>query len=121
MFQPNYRGSDNLGRRWAQATVPHITSAPARDVLDGVDAVEKLGVVDTSRIGVSGWSEGGLLTSWLIGARSPLARRDVGRGRQRLDGLRRMTDAKDFSPSFIGPSPWVSDGDARALRRPSHR
>ena len=46
VFQPNYRGSDNLGRRLALATVPHITSAPGRDVLDGVDAVLKLGVVD---------------------------------------------------------------------------
>ncbi|HWT06074.1 MAG TPA: prolyl oligopeptidase family serine peptidase, partial [Xanthomonadales bacterium] len=65
VFQPNYRGSDNLGKRFAMATVPHITSAPGRDVLDGVDAVQKLGIVDAERIGVSGWSEGGLLTSWL--------------------------------------------------------
>ena len=57
VFQPNYRGSNNLGRRWSQATVPRITSAPARDVLDGVDAVVKLGVVDPARIGVSGWSD----------------------------------------------------------------
>ena len=33
----------------------------------GVAAVEKLGIVDTSRIAVSGWSYGGFMTSWLIG------------------------------------------------------
>jgi dipeptidyl aminopeptidase/acylaminoacyl peptidase len=31
----------------------------------GVAAVEKLGFVDQSRIGVSGWSYGGYMTSWM--------------------------------------------------------
>lgn len=109
VFQPNYRGSDNLGHRWAQATVPHITSAPARDVLDGVDAVEKLGVVDTARIGVSGWSEGGLMTSWLIAHDHRWRAAVSGAAVNDWTGYDDMTDAKDFSPSFIGPSPWISD------------
>jgi dipeptidyl aminopeptidase/acylaminoacyl peptidase len=109
VFQPNYRGSDNLGRRWAQATVPHITSAPARDVLDGVDAVEKLGVVDSSRIGVSGWSEGGLMTSWLIAHDHRWRAAVSGAAVNDWIGYGDMTDAKDFTPSFIGPSPWISD------------
>ena len=110
VFQPNYRGSDNLGHRWAQATVPHITSAPARDVLDGVDAVEKLGVVDRTRIGVSGWSEGGLMTSWLIAHDHRWRAAVSGAAVNDWTGYGDMTDAKDFSPSFIGPSPWISDG-----------
>jgi dipeptidyl aminopeptidase/acylaminoacyl peptidase len=32
-----------------------------------VDALRKMGIVDESRIFVSGWSGGGLQTSWLIG------------------------------------------------------
>ncbi len=109
VFQPNYRGSDNLGHRWAQATVPHITSAPARDVLDGVDAVLKLGVVDPSRIGVSGWSEGGLMTSWLIAHDHRWRAAMSGAAVNDWIGYGDMTDAKDFTASFIGPSPWVSD------------
>lgn len=109
VFQPNYRGSDNLGHRWAQATVPHITSAPARDVLDGVDAVEKLGIVDAARIGVSGWSEGGLMTSWLIAHDHRWRAAVSGAAVNDWAGYGDMTDAKDFSPSFIGPSPWISD------------
>jgi dipeptidyl aminopeptidase/acylaminoacyl peptidase len=109
VFQPNYRGSDNLGHRWAQATVPHITSAPARDVLDGVDAVTKLGVIDTSRIGVSGWSEGGLMTSWLIAHDHRWRAAMSGAAVNDWIGYGDMTDAQDFSPSFIGPSPWIND------------
>lgn len=109
VFQPNYRGSDNRGRRWSQATVPHITSAPARDVLDGVDAVLKLGLVDATRIGVSGWSEGGLLTSWLIGHDHRWRAALSGAAVNDWTGYADMTDAQDFSPSYIGPSPWASE------------
>jgi dipeptidyl aminopeptidase/acylaminoacyl peptidase len=114
VFQPNYRGSDNAGRRWAQATVPHITSAPARDVLDGVDAVLRLNVVDPSRIGVSGWSEGGLLTSWLIAHDHRWRAAMSGAAVNDWTGYANLTDAQDFSPSFIGPSPYASDKE-RAL------
>jgi dipeptidyl aminopeptidase/acylaminoacyl peptidase len=109
VFQPNYRGSDNLGRRFTMATVPHITSAPARDVLDGVDAVQKLGIVDPARIGVSGWSEGGLLTSWLITHDHRWRAAMSGAAVNDWTGYADMTDAQDFSPSFIGPSPWTSE------------
>lgn len=108
VFQPNYRGSDNLGRRFAMATVPRITSAPGRDVLDGVDAVQKLGIVDAARIGVSGWSEGGLLTSWLITQDHRWRAAMSGAAVNDWAGYADMTDAQDFSPSFIGPSPWAS-------------
>ena len=114
VFQPNYRGSDNLGRRFAMATVPHITSAPARDVLDGVDAVQKLGIVDPARIGVSGWSEGGLLTSWLIAHDHRWRAAMSGAAVNDWTGYADMTDAQDFSPSFIGPSPYASE-TTRAL------
>ena len=109
VFQPNYRGSDNLGRRFAMATVPHITSAPGRDVLDGVDAVQKLGIVDAARIGVSGWSEGGLLTSWLITQDHRWRAAMSGAAVNDWTGYADMTDAQDFAPSFIGPSPWTSE------------
>lgn len=67
VFEPNYRGSDNLGDRYIQAIVGHVASGPGRDNLEGVAALEKLGFIDTSRIGVSGWSGGGLATTWLVG------------------------------------------------------
>jgi dipeptidyl aminopeptidase/acylaminoacyl peptidase len=107
VFQPNYRGSDDLGHRFAQATVPRITSSPARDVLDGVDAVERMGIVDRTRIGVSGWSEGGLLTSWLIGHDHRWRAAFSGAAVNDWVGYADLTDAQDFTPSFIGGSPWT--------------
>ena len=67
VFSPNYRGSDNLGNAYQRAIFNDAGDGPGRDVMAGLDAVKKAGFVDTARIGVSGWSYGGYMTSWLTG------------------------------------------------------
>ena len=67
VFQPNYRGSTNLGDKYQHAIFRDTGVGPGKDVMAGLAAVEKLGIVDGSRIGVSGWSYGGYMTTWLTG------------------------------------------------------
>ncbi|HEV7179556.1 MAG TPA: S9 family peptidase [Candidatus Baltobacteraceae bacterium] len=67
VFEPNYRGGTNMGDAFQHAITDDAGDGPGKDVMAGVAAVEKMGVVDTSRIAVSGWSYGGYMTSWLIG------------------------------------------------------
>lgn len=66
-FEPNYRGSDNLGSKYQLAIVKDMVDGPGRDIMAGIAALEKQGFIDESRIAVSGWSYGGYMTSWLIG------------------------------------------------------
>ena len=67
VFQPNYRGSTNLGDAYQHAIFRDTGEGPGKDVMAGLAAVEKLGIVDADRIGVSGWSYGGYMTTWLTG------------------------------------------------------
>jgi dipeptidyl aminopeptidase/acylaminoacyl peptidase len=67
VFSPNYRGSDNLGNAFERAIFNDAGAGPGRDVMAGLAALERKGFIDESRIGVSGWSYGGYMTSWLIG------------------------------------------------------
>ncbi|MBS0570356.1 MAG: S9 family peptidase [Proteobacteria bacterium] len=67
VFQPNYRGSTNLGDAYQHAIFRDTGAGPGKDVMAGVDAVKKLRFVDANRIGVSGWSYGGYMTTWLTG------------------------------------------------------
>ena len=67
VFEPNYRGSDNLGNAYQRAIWNDAGDGPGRDVIAGIDAVKKLGIVDESKIAVTGWSYGGYMTSWMIG------------------------------------------------------
>jgi len=67
VFQPNYRGSENLGNAYTRAIWNDAGDGPGRDVMAGIDALKKLGFVDESKIAVSGWSYGGYMTTWLMG------------------------------------------------------
>ncbi len=67
VFNPNYRGSTNLGDAYQHAIFRDTGDGPGKDVMAGVAAVQKLGIVDLQRIGVSGWSYGGYMTTWLTG------------------------------------------------------
>jgi dipeptidyl aminopeptidase/acylaminoacyl peptidase len=67
VFSPNYRGSDNDGNDYQRAIFNDAGDGPGRDVMAGIDALEKQGFIDETKIGVTGWSYGGYMTSWLIG------------------------------------------------------
>ena len=44
-----------------------LVAGPGRDIIAGVRAVEAKGIVDDTRVAVSGWSYGGQMTAWMIG------------------------------------------------------
>lgn len=66
VLRPNYRGSDNLGNTYQHAIANDATRGPGLDILAGVAATEKAVPIDPHRVCVSGWSYGGMMTSWLI-------------------------------------------------------
>jgi dipeptidyl aminopeptidase/acylaminoacyl peptidase len=67
VFEPNYRGSDNLGAEYKTAIVEDAGAGPGRDVMAGLEKLKATGMIDNDRIGVSGWSYGGFMTVWLAG------------------------------------------------------
>lgn len=67
VFSPNYRGSDNLGNTYQRAIWNDAGDGPGRDVIAGIDALKNRSFIDANKIGVTGWSYGGYMTSWLIG------------------------------------------------------
>lgn len=67
VLAPNYRGSTDFGNEFERAIFNDASAGPGTDVMAAIDAVRAMGIVDPDRIGVSGWSYGGQLTSWMIG------------------------------------------------------
>lgn len=66
VFEPNYRGSDNLGTAHEHAIFRDPGKGPDSDVISGLKRIEKKGIVDESRIAAVGHSYGGYMTAWLI-------------------------------------------------------
>lgn len=66
VLRPNYRGSDNMGNAYQHAIYIDATRGPGEDILAGVAAAERAVPIDKHKLCVSGWSYGGMMTSWLI-------------------------------------------------------
>jgi dipeptidyl aminopeptidase/acylaminoacyl peptidase len=63
VLEPNPRGSYGEGEAFTQANRKDFGYGDLRDILAGVDAVEKqIPAVDDHRLGLTGWSYGGFMT-----------------------------------------------------------
>ena len=63
VLEPNPRGSYGQGERFTQANRKDFGYGDLRDILAGVDAVEKrIPAIEDSRLGITGWSYGGFMT-----------------------------------------------------------
>jgi dipeptidyl aminopeptidase/acylaminoacyl peptidase len=62
----NYRGSSGRGQKFSRAIFADWGHYEVEDLLAGVDHVIQMGVADPDRLGVGGWSYGGILTDYLI-------------------------------------------------------
>jgi dipeptidyl aminopeptidase/acylaminoacyl peptidase len=63
---PNPRGSSGYGSRFARAIFADWGNADFNDVMAATDQVVRMGVADPDRLGVGGWSYGGILTDYVI-------------------------------------------------------
>jgi dipeptidyl aminopeptidase/acylaminoacyl peptidase len=66
VFKPNPRGSYGQGEAFTRANVKDFGYGDMRDVLSGLDAVEKTAPIDSERVGITGWSYGGYMTMWAL-------------------------------------------------------
>jgi dipeptidyl aminopeptidase/acylaminoacyl peptidase len=62
----NYRGSNGRGNQYQKAIFADWGNKEVIDLLGAMDHVEKLGFVDPDRLGIGGWSYGGILTNYVI-------------------------------------------------------
>jgi len=63
---PNPRGSSGRGQDFARKVKGDMNGADTNDYLSGVDHLVTLGIADPHRLGVTGGSYGGNMTTWLI-------------------------------------------------------
>jgi dipeptidyl aminopeptidase/acylaminoacyl peptidase len=120
VFEPNYRGSDNLGNEFQAAIWNDAGSGPGRDVISGLDLLKARGIVDESRIAPCGWSYGGYMTTWLIGNYPKLWKAAVA-GAAVTDWMDQynLGDANVRRGEFFGGSPYTDAQRELAMRQQS--
>ena len=66
VLQPNPRGSSGYGQAFSEAIFADWGNLDFQDVMAGVDYVVAQGIADPNKLGVGGWSYGGILTNYVI-------------------------------------------------------
>jgi dipeptidyl aminopeptidase/acylaminoacyl peptidase len=117
VFEPNYRGSDNMGNAFYAAIYQDAGQGPGEDVMSGVAYLRSRGLIDPARMAVTGWSYGGFMTTWLAG-HYPVWKAAVA-GAPVTDWVE-MYDLSDGNVTQVaatGASPYVGDGMATNRRQ----
>jgi len=114
VLEPNYRGSNSLGAKGIATSLGHPASIAGRDIMDSLAIVEKRYHVDTKRIGVSGWSAGGWMTSWLITHDTRWCAAFDGAAVDSLQNVATLGDIDNYANILIQGDPW---SDPAAMQR----
>ncbi|MEN8778383.1 MAG: S9 family peptidase, partial [Glaciecola sp.] len=70
VYYPNYRGSTGRGVAFAKEHQNDYAGKEFNDLVDGVDALVKAGIVNRDRVGITGGSYGGYASMWGATAQS---------------------------------------------------
>ena len=110
VFEPNYRGSDNMSGAFFAAIYKDAGQGPGEDVMAGVEALKRLGLIDPSRMAVTGWSYGGFMTTWLAGHYPVWKAAVAGAAVTNWVEMYDLADGNVTISAQVGGSPYVGDG-----------
>ena len=113
----NPRGSEGYGLEFNKANINDWGDGPLRDVMGCLDAFVADGLVDPDRLGVTGGSYGGYLTTWAIGHTDRFKAAFTARSVADLGLLFQVGDLSgtDWPAYEIGMYPWDNPERHREL------
>jgi dipeptidyl aminopeptidase/acylaminoacyl peptidase len=103
----NYRGSDGRGLEFSKVISGDWGNKEVIDLHGAVDYWVKRGLADTARLGVAGWSYGGILTDYLIASDTRFKAASSGAGTGFTLSLYGVDQYISQYNNEIGP-PWTS-------------
>jgi dipeptidyl aminopeptidase/acylaminoacyl peptidase len=106
VFFCNPRGSEGYGAQWRDAIRGGWGRIDAPDILAGIDHLVDHGLVDPQRIGVTGGSYGGFMTTWLISHDDRFACAVAARGVYNLLTEHSTSDAHELIEIEFSGYPW---------------
>jgi dipeptidyl aminopeptidase/acylaminoacyl peptidase len=105
VFGVNYRGSSGRGFAFANAINADWGNKEVEDLLTAVDTLVARGVADPARLGIGGWSYGGMLTDYTIASDSRFKAALAGAGTGNQFAMFGSAEYVVENNSELGP-PW---------------
>lgn len=107
VLRVNYRGSAGYGEKFRSLNVRNLGVGDMWDVMSGVDYLAKKGVIDTSRMGAMGWSQGGYISAFLTTNTNAFKAISVGAGISNWVTYYVNTDITPFTRQYLQATPWA--------------
>jgi dipeptidyl aminopeptidase/acylaminoacyl peptidase len=107
VLQVNYHGSSFYGLEWVESIRERYYEQERQDILSGVDELIRRGLVDEKRLGLSGWSNGGILTADLITVTDRFRAASVGAADvEWISDWANVDFGAAFDEYYFGGPPW---------------
>jgi len=107
VLEPNYRGSAGYGAAFRALNVRNLGVGDAWDVVSGIESLARTGLVDSTRVGVMGWSQGGYISAFLATHEARRFRAiSVGAGISDWMTYYVNTDITPFTRQYLKATPW---------------
>ena len=106
VLRVNYRGSAGYGEKFRSLNVRNLGVGDMWDVESGVESLNKKGMIDTTRMGCMGWSQGGYISAFLTTNSTMFKAISVGAGISNWITYYVSTDITPFTRQYLKATPW---------------
>ena len=107
VLRVNYRGSAGYGEKFRSLNVRNLGVGDMWDVMSGVQSLIKKGMIDSTRMGCMGWSQGGYISAFLTTNTSSFKAISVGAGISNWVTYYVNTDITPFTRQYLRADPWT--------------
>ncbi|GHM99990.1 peptidase S9 [Cytophagales bacterium WSM2-2] len=109
ILRPNYRGSAGYGEAFRSLNVKNLGVGDMWDVMSGVDYLDKKGMIDKTKMGCMGWSQGGYISAFLTTNTDAFKAISVGAGISNWMTYYVSTDIHPFTRQYLKSTPWSDE------------
>jgi dipeptidyl aminopeptidase/acylaminoacyl peptidase len=109
VLRVNYRGSAGYGEAFRSLNVKNLGVGDAWDVMSGVKYLDSKGMIDTSKMGCMGWSQGGYISAFLTTNTDVFKAISVGAGISNWMTYYVNTDIHPFTRQYLKATPWTDE------------
>lgn len=106
VLRVNYRGSAGYGEKFRSLNVGNLGVGDMWDVVSGIENLNAKGMIDTSRMGCMGWSQGGYISAFLTTNSHMFKAISVGAGISNWVTYYVSTDITPFTRQYLEATPW---------------
>ncbi len=112
VLKPNYRGSTNYGEAHKTGIVGNYFPPGFDDIMTGVDHLIAQGIVDSTKMGVLGWSAGGHWSNWILTHTDRFKAISSGAGTSNWISMYAQSDVQRNRQFYLGDKLPYDDYDA---------